>query len=334
RMLSLPIINQTISFMLEFLKKIPSLKKSPIEIEMDFLNNIEFVLKAISKTINVWGFSYVTAYAPKVKQTIDSAICVCLPVCFSFYDIFSIILSFSIVNQFMSSYTGIINSIIRLGICTLQEYEVYISYNEETQNNKMDYLYSIYDIDIEEFKKNVVETRRQTIKNQLDVIFSSPINLSLSDMLNKSLEEMEAPKNKALNIKTTDQIANFLNLLTDIKNNEAGNNILINVKNIEHSIGISVVDLSDEDEIFYDANDDIEHSIDISVVELSDEDEIFYDANDDIEQIVDSTYGLWKIPSLTIRNMGMSLIVILVLASLFTLYRYEMIMFAEWVTFS
>ncbi|KAI5169990.1 hypothetical protein NEIRO03_2743, partial [Nematocida sp. AWRm78] len=42
RMLSLPIINQTISFMLEFLKKIPSLKKSPIEIEMDFLNNIEF----------------------------------------------------------------------------------------------------------------------------------------------------------------------------------------------------------------------------------------------------------------------------------------------------
>ncbi|KAI5125930.1 hypothetical protein NEPAR08_0266 [Nematocida parisii] len=332
RMLSLPIINQTISFMLEFLKKIPSLEKRPME--MNSLGNIELALKTTSKIINVWGFSYATAYAPNVKQSIDSAICACLPIYISFYHIFFILFSFADVNQFMSSYTGIINSIIRLGIYTLQEYEVYISYNEETQNKKVDHLYFMCDIDIEEFKKNVIETRRQTIKNQLDAIFSSPINLSLGDMLNKSLEEIEAPKNKALNIKTADQIVNFLNLLSDIKNNEADNNILINVKNIEHGIDNSAIELSDEDEIFYDANDNIEHDIDNSAIELSDEDEIFYDANDNIEHGIDNTHGLWKIPSLITRNMGISLIVILVLASLFVLYRYEIIMFAEWITFS
>ncbi|KAI5187487.1 hypothetical protein NEIRO03_2547, partial [Nematocida sp. AWRm78] len=281
---------------------------------------------------------------------------VSLPTLFS--DAFSMASLPFLANQVLYLCHVLFDGIIKLGLYAFQEYEISIIYNENT-NNTINQLCYKYCIDPITFKKNIIEVHKQAINRKVSTIFSFPLNISLDNVLDESLNKIEEMGDKILRNSSITEIMKFVDILNDvslikypIRNTHT---ILINVENkkIEEKTlnniqaSRSKVSQSNDKSIENKASKGIEDEKSTIVTSQKDcdvkETIVLVDPaifnvfepqrNTFIEEPI-YAHGLWKIPSLIIRNMGMSLIVILVLASLFTLYRYEMIMFAEWVTFS
>ncbi|KAI5125929.1 hypothetical protein NEPAR04_0271 [Nematocida parisii] len=281
---------------------------------------------------------------------------VSLPTLFS--NVFSMASLPFLANQVVCLCHVHFDGIIKLGLYAFQEYEISIIYNENT-NSTINQLCYKYCIDPITFKKNIIEGHKQAINRKISTIFSSPLNISLDNVLDESLNKVEKMGDKVLRNSSISEIMKFVDILNDVSlikyPIQNTHTILINIedKKIEentlNNIQISSSKLSKSNDKCIEDKTTKGVEDNNSTIVTSQGDHHVMKAialvGPDISNGVETqrtacieeaiyTHGLWKIPSLITRNMGISLIVILVLASLFVLYRYEIIMFAEWITFS
>ncbi|KAI5156191.1 hypothetical protein NEPAR05_0368 [Nematocida parisii] len=261
--LDLPIIKEMISTGIEFIKKAPRILEKDPEFK-EYSSYMVFLLKFILEILSFWGATAILSQIPILKTRIEKAICKAFPVSIGYSYIFSTISSFFVFDKVMNtSHNAIINSTFRLMLYALQENEVYAGYTVE-ENEMIEYICYLNSMNMNEFKENVIEKHRQIIKNQLDLIFSSPLNMTLESVLNESLKEITAIGYKDKGLKPTDKLIEIVDelenvtIVNDSLNHAEPHIILINMENIEtkndtpintqrNTMDIEIISVNDED---------------------------------------------------------------------------------------
>ncbi|KAI5166160.1 hypothetical protein NEIRO02_1014 [Nematocida sp. AWRm79] len=263
--LDLPIIKEMISTGIEIINKAPHLLEKDPEMK-EYSGYMAFSLKCGLEILSFWGVTSIISQIPIIKTGIEKAICKALPVSIGYSDIFDIMASFFVIDKVMNpTYDGFINSAFRLMLYAFQENEVYTSYTKEEKGIIENICY-FNNIDIKEFEQNVIEKHRQIIKNQLDLIFSSPLNMTLESVLTESLKEITAIGYNNKGFKPTEKLIEMIDELEedvdtrpiDPLNYAKGHTILVNMENIKtksnipintqrSNVDVKVISVNDED---------------------------------------------------------------------------------------
>ncbi|EIJ89348.1 hypothetical protein NEPAR06_0503 [Nematocida parisii] len=228
-------------------------------------------------------------------------------------------------DQTVRSYNAILNTIIGIGLYTYQNCEIFTLYNQEVDYT-INRICHLYDLNPDTFKSNVIEKHRDNIKNQLSAIFSTPVNISLDAVLDKSLNEMEALHNDMAFIASIDETADIVNridtITKDINPNMYMHTVSINIEELE----LEEISDTDSNDIFYDANLYIEDHIEKN---NESSDDTFYSAPYTINEEIIPMNIQRKLPFLNPISIAIAMIILLLSISLFVLYHTEVILFMK-----
>ncbi|OAG31038.1 hypothetical protein NEIG_00635 [Nematocida sp. ERTm5] len=288
KILDLSILREFISTAVEFIKngsiiidKIPELN-----------DNLEYMvnyLKGFYKVTKVPGVNLMISHIPGVKSKITTSICDGLPACMTICDMNTMVYLFFIMDKVMYTYTEIINSILKFGMYTFQEYEIYTEYDKYTYKKLEDLCYSC-DMNMDEFNKNVITPWIMNIKYQLDMIFNEPLNISLNNVLNNTLQDIKPLGYKNKCFKPVDGIIDSINninmniMMNNPLEYDKNHNIMVNIESIKDT---SELDVSKNEFIImdeytpstYQNNSSTDISIEKSNSSSSDASIKFYDDN-------------------------------------------------------